>query len=255
MEEDTPNQYKSISWGPVHAIAASIFIYVASQIVGIFLAFVYPTIQGWDARQAGEWLSESIVAQFVFVLGTQTAALLLLGEILRRKKSSFRAIGLKKPRLSDVGQAILGFGAYFVLYIVAFEITMWLAPGVNVDQQQQLGFDTETTGLALGLVFVSLVVLPPLVEEIVVRGFMFSGLRTKMSFIKAAVVSSVIFGIAHLQFGSGAPLLWIAAIDTFILGMVLAYLREKSGSLIAPILLHALKNAIAFSLLFVFTIT
>jgi membrane protease YdiL (CAAX protease family) len=60
-----------------------------------------------------------------------------------------------------------------------------------------------------------------------------------------------LFAVAHLQFGSGAPLLWIAAIDTFVLSLFLIYLKDKTDSLWAPILLHMLKNFIAFMALFV----
>jgi membrane protease YdiL (CAAX protease family) len=59
-----------------------------------------------------------------------------------------------------------------------------------------------------------------------------------------------LFGVAHLQFGSGAPLLWVAALDTFTLSIVLCYLREKTGSVWAGVFLHAIKNAIAFVALF-----
>jgi membrane protease YdiL (CAAX protease family) len=60
--------------------------------------------------------------------------------------------------------------------------------------------------------------------------------------------------LAHLAGGEGGSTIWIAAIDTFILGMVLAYLRERSGSLWPSIGLHASKNMIAFLFLFVFKI-
>jgi membrane protease YdiL (CAAX protease family) len=61
----------------------------------------------------------------------------------------------------------------------------------------------------------------------------------------------LLFAAAHLQWGSGAPLLWVAAIDTFVLSMVLSTLREKTGSLWSAIGLHAIKNGVAFTLLFV----
>ena len=56
---------------------------------------------------------------------------------------------------------------------------------------------------------------------------------------------------AHLAEGGAAGPLWIGFIDTFILSLVLCYLRVKTGSLWAGITLHALKNGIAFVALFV----
>src|SRR5262249_37045858 len=106
-------------------------------------------------------------------------------------------------------------------------------------------------GSALWLVFISLVILPPITEEIMIRGFLFTGLRSKLSLIKAGLITSVLFAIPHLQPGSGQPLLWMAGVDTFILSLILVYLREKTGSLAASIGVHAIKNFVAFLALFV----
>jgi membrane protease YdiL (CAAX protease family) len=73
--------------------------------------------------------------------------------------------------------------------------------------------------------------LPPLGEEILVRGYLFSGLRMVWRFLPAVIVTSLLFGAAHLEFGGGGPLVWAAAIDTFILSVVLCFLRERSGAL------------------------
>jgi membrane protease YdiL (CAAX protease family) len=97
-------------------------------------------------------------------------------------------------------------------------------------------------------------VLPPIVEETVFRGFIFTGLRGKLKFVWAAVLTSLLFATAHLEFGSGKPLLWVAGLDTFTLSLALCYLREKTGSLWPGILLHALKNGVAFLSLFVLAI-
>jgi membrane protease YdiL (CAAX protease family) len=81
---------------------------------------------------------------------------------------------------------------------------------------------------------------------------LYKGLRNKFSFPVAAVATSLLFALGHLQFGSGAPLLWVAGLDTFVLSVVLCYLREKTGSLWPGIMIHAAKNAVAFSVLFLF---
>jgi len=94
-------------------------------------------------------------------------------------------------------------------------------------------------------------VLPPLIEETVFRGFVYSGLRTKLKPVVAALITSAVFASLHLEFGNGKPLLWVAALDTFTLSMVLCYLRQKTNSLWPGIVLHALKNGLAFMSLFV----
>jgi membrane protease YdiL (CAAX protease family) len=63
-----------------------------------------------------------------------------------------------------------------------------------------------------------------------------------------------VFGLPHLAQGGDAGPLWIAFIDTFILSMVLVWLREQTGNLWAGIVLHAIKNGIAFVSLFILSV-
>jgi membrane protease YdiL (CAAX protease family) len=94
-----------------------------------------------------------------------------------------------------------------------------------------------------------LVVLPPIAEEILFRGFIYSSLRPKMNKIVAALITSILFALPHL-FESSNGLLWVAGCDTFILSMVLVYVREKTDKLWASMLIHGLKNFVAFASLY-----
>ena len=50
----------------------------------------------------------------------------------------------------------------------------------------------------------------------------------------------------------GVPALqWAVTIDTFVLSLMLCALREYTGAIWAGVLLHAIKNGLAFYLLFV----
>jgi hypothetical protein len=92
--------------------------------------------------------------------------------------------------------------------------------------------------------------LPPFAEEIMFRGFLFSGLKKKLPVIWAALFTSLLFAVPHLLESGSGGLLWIAGIDTFILSMVLCWLRQKTDRLYAGMGLHALKNFIAFATLY-----
>ena len=70
--------------------------------------------------------------------------------------------------------------------------------------------------------------------------------------IVAALITSIIFATAHLEFGEGAPLLWVAAIDTFVLSLALVYVRERTGRLWGSMGVHALKNTVAFVSIYIF---
>jgi membrane protease YdiL (CAAX protease family) len=240
-----------ITWGPMAAIFGTIFFFFSSQLVGSILLEIVAHLRGLSGDQVTQWL-EKTGPQFFYIAIVEGTVLGLLWIFLKHRHATFKTLGMIKPKLRDLGWALTGFGIYFpVLFITTIAIRAWF-PSIDLQQQQQVGFQSAHGFFPLLLVFVSLVILPPLAEEILSRGFLYLGLKSKLPVIWAAIVTSVIFAAAHLQFGSGAPLLWSAAIDTFILSLVLIYVREKTGALWASIGLHMIKNGLAFCILFIF---
>jgi membrane protease YdiL (CAAX protease family) len=195
---------------------------------------------------------DSMALQFVFILLIGLLTLTLLGWFIRSRQIKLAQIGLARlPRPSDLWAALVTFGLYFLALIAVLAVLSNTVPGIDIEQQQQIGFEGTSGFGPLLLVFISLVLLPPIVEEILVRGFLYGGLRNKLRPISAGLIASLIFAVAHLQFGSGEPLLWVAAIDTFILSLFLVRLRETTGNLWAGMTVHFMKNGVAFAALFI----
>lgn len=241
-----------LPWSAFTAVIFVLALYVVTQIVAGLLISIYPALQHWSGDRTNDWLTHSVPAQFFYMVTVEALTLGGLWWFLRRYKSSLRALKLRwRPRLVDPLLALLGFAAYFVAYVVLVAVMSHFVPSLNIDQPQEIGFASATGFIALSLTFISLVILPPVVEEILMRGFLFGSLRRKLPFVSAMIITSLIFAAGHLSGGAeGAPLLWIAFIDTFVLSLVLCYLREKTGRLWAPIGLHMIKNGIAFVSLF-----
>jgi membrane protease YdiL (CAAX protease family) len=232
------------------AIIGVIVIYFGSMILGQLLLSTYPALRRMSAGQTERWLADDPAAQFAYVVTVEVLTLWFLYLVLQRRRISFAMLGFIKPRLHDLLATLAAYPPYFLLNAAAV-LSATAIFHLDSGQQQQIGFDKVTTPIELIMTFISLVILPPIVEEIVMRGFLFGSLKNSMSVVRAALLTSLIFAIAHLQFGSGAPLLWVAAIDTFVLSLVLCYLRQRTGSLWPGIGLHALKNCLAFVTIFV----
>lgn len=241
---------KTFSWNPLGAVIYVLAVYFASQVIGGIILSIYPSIKHWSNAQALAWQQTSIAAQFIYFVVVEGLMVLAVWLFLRRYRAGFRDIGLTRPKASDPLYGVGGFAVYYACYVPIVIFLARLIPALNVNQEQQIGFNHATGLIPLIMVFLSLVILPPLVEEILMRGFLFGSLRTRLSFAYAAIITSVVFASGHLQLGSGAPPLWVAAIDTFVLSLVLCYLREKTGRLWASITVHMLKNGIAFVSLF-----
>jgi membrane protease YdiL (CAAX protease family) len=103
-------------------------------------------------------------------------------------------------------------------------------------------FPHTTAGVVLFVVLA--VVMAPVFEEIFFRGFLFRGFAGAWGWGVGAVVSAAIFGLAHLQLDVFVPL--------FTLGLLLAWVYKRTGSLWTNISLHALFNALSV-LAWVFT--
>jgi hypothetical protein len=236
-------------------VAASLWavaIYLVPQVVVGLLLSIYPALKGWDSAQANAWLTNSAAAQFVYTVLVEAMVIWFVLLLLRYYKTAKSAIGLVRARLQDIWYAAAGFVVYFVAFLVLVEVAHVLIPGLNVNQQQNVGFQQATTGISLAMAFASLVLLPPIAEEIIFRGFVYTGFRRKFGFVIATLGTSVLFAAPHLlEATSGGPL-WVAGIDTFILSFVLCFLREKTGRLWAGMGVHALKNGVAFATLFIF---
>lgn len=97
----------------------------------------------------------------------------------------------------------------------------------------------RTAGV-LPLLWIALLVMPPLFEESFMRGFMLEGFRrTRLGATGAVVVTSAVWASVHLQYG----LYEIAVI--FVGGLLLGAAKVRTGSIYVPMAMHCLQNLIA----------
>jgi len=82
------------------------------------------------------------------------------------------------------------------------------------------------------------VVLAPIVEELIFRGVIFSGFQKIYSSFWAIFFSAMLFALFHLNPWQLGP--------TFLLGLLLGFVRLRTGSLLAAIFTHALHNGMVF---------
>ena len=90
--------------------------------------------------------------------------------------------------------------------------------------------------VSLILLFLAVVVMAPIVEEIAFRGVLYNLLNLTMPLWLSAVISSAIFGLLH-----GTTFL-----QTAVIGFVLAFVYQVTGDLKMAMLGHAVNNFLAF---------
>lgn len=168
-----------------------------------------------------------IVLASLVLYGWQALAAWLFS--LRTAGRSLALWGFRRPARSFFWVVPLGLVAAYAVGIV-HDVIVHPEQQAIVDQ-----FPRSPVG-AVAFILVA-VVLAPFFEEVVFRGFLFRGLANSFGWVWGALISAGVFGIAHLQLDVFFPL---AA-----LGFFLAWSYRRTGSLWAPIAMHAVFNAIA----------
>jgi membrane protease YdiL (CAAX protease family) len=102
-------------------------------------------------------------------------------------------------------------------------------------------FQAQLDAMGLPVVLLLIAILPGICEEFIFRGLILSGLRKDMSDRKAIMLQAFLFGIIHFS-----P---YRLIPTAVLGGVLGWVRVRTGSIFPCMILHAVNNALAMTLL------
>lgn len=164
------------------------------------------------------------------------------------------ALGLRGGDPASLGLARRGAGRHLGFGLVAgaglFAVTVFvIAPlfyglvglftsqPVTPPQQEVLPSGPSTAQVILGGVVV--VLAAPIAEELFFRGFLFGALRSRFRFATAALVSAAVFGVFHV-----IPLLMPLMA---VVGLGLAWLYERRGSLLVCIAAHAAFNVVGYS--------
>jgi len=152
-------------------------------------------------------------------------------------------LGIRWLRWRDIGIAVLAMIAYVLIGTLVMNLLQVALPGLPLDQRQDLGF-TEVYGGERLLAFIVFVIIAPVVEELVFRGLLYGKMRRSgINIVVSTLIVSLLFALAHGQLNVG--------IDVFLLSIVLCLVREYTGGIGAPIVIHMLKNMLAFYVLFV----
>lgn len=135
------------------------------------------------------------------------------------------------------------FHAGAVLPIVMMGLSFNVLTGLIlsfIPEEAMSGYEQSSTAMFTGNFWVMVfgtVIVAPLVEEIIFRGLIYTRMKQGMSAIVAALLTSALFGVAHGQ--------WVWMLYTFVFGLILIWVFERTKSLIANILLHFSYNLCA----------
>ena len=213
---------------------------LAQVIVGLLITLVRTL--GVSFEGINETILSTVLTAVIYVISI--VIVIGLPWLVKKYRTSKAELGLTRyPEWLDLVLAPAGFVVYILLSALFMAFAMSYMTFIDFDQVQETGFSQLGPRFEYILAFVSLVVLAPVAEEILFRGYLFGKLQKNVATWIAILISSAVFAAVHLA--------WNVGIDVFALGIVLCLLRIVSNSLWPSILLHMLKNGIAFYFLFI----
>ena len=218
-------------------ILAIVTFYAAQFIVGIPMLIILGSETLKTPLIATIFSVLVYVLSFIFLLFTFKHIKPLKTPVTRNE------LGLNNlVTFSDIGLALAGFFSYLAFSAILtalFSIFPWF----NLTENQPLLYSTLISPSGKILAALALVVVGPILEEVIYRGLIYGKLRKKHSLVTSILIVSILFGFLHGQ--------WNVGVDVFALSVVACLMRETTGTIYAGIILHILKNAIAFGVLFI----
>jgi membrane protease YdiL (CAAX protease family) len=225
-------------WGPWATLAWGAgggLILIVSQTAGAMAFLAWTGALRASAPIPVENLNNNgPVLAAAFLLSTPIV-LAYLGLAVRLARVPFGDyMALHWPRWRDVLIGIAGLAS----------VLMVAAVGATLSGQQMPQFMTETYRTArdagmLPLFFFGFAVLAPIQEELLFRGFLYRGLEPGIGPWPTIVLTSAVWAVVHMQYN------WFYLGEIFLLGIVFAWLRQRSGSTILTMLLHGGLNLLA----------
>lgn len=223
------------------ALPAWVFAgFMAAQIiVGVILSFLdYLKI---PLKNIDESSIQTIGSLVIYVLSL--GIIIGLPWLVMKYRTTKQEVGLDSHMTwTDLLLAPAAFVVYILLSFVLTAIASHF-PFYNVNQVQDTGFSGLSHGYEYFLAFFTLVIVAPVSEEILFRGYLLGKLRKYIPIWASILITSLLFGLVHFE--------WNVSVDVFALSIVLCLLRVQTGRLWPSIVLHMIKNGIAFYFLFI----
>ena len=216
-----------------------------SAVVGlVLLANSFYSVVAVSTRRTIEELTPLIISTELLL-----RVAVLIGFIVffhKRRVDINAAFGLRRlAPLHAIGWgAVFGFASLPpVGIIIAANDALCRAFGLHPSEQPiaELFATTDSPAL-LALLTVFAAVIAPVFEEFMFRGFAYPALKQRFGTWRGLTLVSAAFALSHLHVPSLVPLFVLA------IGLGLAY--EWTGSLLAPVTMHALFNTIMVVRLF-----
>jgi len=217
-------------WGRFSTLALGAVVLIVGQTVALAaLVWWYGLPISKLPDLAGDGISVSII---IFV-STPIELVLLAMLAQRTGATASEYLAWRLPRRADVIIGVL----CTIGFIILANVVSWLAGRDLITSFQDDIYTTAAVRGWLPLLWLAVVIVTPIGEETLFRGFLFQGwFREPKDVWPAIILTSVVFALMHVQYD------WFVIGQVFGFGVLLGWMRWVSGSTLLTMVLHALIN-------------
>lgn len=215
------------AWGIAATLGFAVLAFGFGQLVGVGAVTAAMGADLSRVANDGAAVAVSVLVGNPAQIVTLALAARITGEDL------LKYFALDVPRRRDVIIAVVGLA---LVILIVDAVTLALGRELVPAFQLQIHRTAAAEGALISL-WLALIVVAPVGEELLFRGFLFRGfVREPREALPGILAISLIWSLLHIQYD------WFGASQVFALGMLLGYVRLYSGSTTLVILLHMLLN-------------
>lgn len=234
---------RDYQWNRLLLVPIWVFVaFIAAQYLVVGVVWLLGAMGSNLEAEVSSSVGRAVLSTAVYVV----ALALTFGVpfLVKRRTVSAELLGLTRlPSWTDIGLSPLAYVVYILVASLVIQAITQAVPGFQPDQVQDVGFSMIGQRYELLAAFITIVIIAPIAEEVLFRGYLYGKLLQRVPVWAAMLATSVLFGIVHMQ--------WNVGVDVFVLSMFLCALRSLTGSIWAGVLVHMIKNGIAFFIGFV----
>lgn len=211
---------------------------VRAALIFLFWGYAFVIVQGFVLKYFPLLRNENFSMVFNTAIVNIVGISVILHFVKKKYSQSVAALGLSSRKLPvSIAYAGIGYLALIPIIVVIMTATFLVTKSLGYSPPvqpivQAFMEEKQTSVLWASMLFAAL--FGPVAEEIFFRGFMYPAVKKKFGVFWGMVGTSVLFSGLHAHAVGFAPIM--------ALGLLLVYLREKTGSLVPSIAVHMAHN-------------
>ena len=217
-------------WGRFATLALGAVALLASQTIALAALVWWYGVPLAALTQIG---SDGVAVTIIIFVSTPIELAMLVLFAQRAGSRTADYLAWVKPRRADLIVGVL----VALGFILIADAVSWVAGHAIITPFQTDIYATAAAQGWLPLLWLAVVVVTPIGEESLFRGFLFRGFFRELNdALTAIVITALLFAAMHVQYD------WFIILQVFGFGLLLGWMRWVSGSTLLTMLLHGVIN-------------